>query len=303
MYGEVIRTETLTPSLVRVVLGGDGLADYEHVAFTDAYVNVALPPAGASYAAPFDPAEVRDRLAPEEWPLRRRYTVAGWDAAARELTLDFVVHGDAGAAGPWARDAAPGDRLVLTGPSGGYSPDPTADWHLMVGDESALPAIAASAAAVPAAVPLVVRLLCDGPDHELHARHVRRARRPLAAPHRRRGRRRPAGAGGARPPVPPRPRARVRARRGRRDPRRAPPPARRAPGAARAGLRLGVLATVHGRRGMAPGQARLQRGHGGRRRLSALRSRSPARAGRVRAATGCAGPPGDRPGRATSGSG
>ncbi len=167
MYGEVIRTETLTPSLVRVVLGGAGLADYEHVPFTDAYVNVALPPAGASYVAPFDPAEIRERLAPEEWPLRRRYTVAAWDAAARELTVDFVVHGDAGAAGPWARDAAPGDRLVLTGPSGDYSPDPTADWHLMVGDESALPAIAASAAVVPAGVPLVVRLVCDGPHHEL----------------------------------------------------------------------------------------------------------------------------------------
>ncbi len=167
MYGEVVRTETLTPSLVRVVLGGAGLADYEHVPFTDAYVNVALPPAGASYVAPFDPAEIRERLAPEEWPLRRRYTVAAWDAAARELTVDFVVHGDAGAAGPWARDAAPGDRLVLTGPSGDYSPDPTADWHLMVGDESALPAIAASAAVVPAGVPLVVRLVCDGPDHEL----------------------------------------------------------------------------------------------------------------------------------------
>ena len=167
MYGEVIRTETLTPSLVRVVLGGDGLAGYGHVPFTDAYVNVALPPAGASYSAPFDPAEVRERLAPEEWPLRRRYTVAAWNQEARELTLDFVVHGDAGAAGPWARDAVAGDLLVLTGPSGGYSPDPTADWHLMVGDESALPAIAASAGAVPAGVPLVVRLLCDGPDHEL----------------------------------------------------------------------------------------------------------------------------------------
>jgi NADPH-dependent ferric siderophore reductase len=167
MYGEVVRTETLTPTLVRVVLGGDGLADYEHVPFTDAYVNVALPPAGASYAAPFDPAEVRERLDPEEWPLRRRYTVAAWDPGTRELTLDFVVHGDDGAAGPWARRAAPGDRLVLTGPSGDYTPDHTADWHLMVGDESALPAIAASAAAVPAAVPLVVRVLCDGPEHEV----------------------------------------------------------------------------------------------------------------------------------------
>ena len=167
MYGEVIRTETLTPTLERIVLGGDGLAEYEHVPHTDAYVNLALPPAGASYEAPFDLAEVKERLSSEEWPVRRRYTVRAWDAERRELTLDFVVHGDLGSAGPWALGARPGDRLVLTGPSGDYSPDPTADWHLMVGDEAALPAIAASAAAVPDGVPLVVRLLCDGPEHEL----------------------------------------------------------------------------------------------------------------------------------------
>ena len=166
MYGEVIRTETLTPTLVRVVLGGDGLADYEHVPHTDAYVNLALPPAGASYQAPFDPVEVRARLAPQEWPVRRRYTVRAWDLASRELTIDFVVHGDLGTAGPWALGARPGDLLVLTGPSGDYSPDPAADWHLMLGDEAALPAIAASAALVPAGVPLVVRVVCDGSDHE-----------------------------------------------------------------------------------------------------------------------------------------
>ena len=52
---------------------------------------------------------------------------------------------------------------MFTGPAGAYSPDPDADWHLMVGDESALPAIAASLEAVPAGAPVVVRLVCDGP--------------------------------------------------------------------------------------------------------------------------------------------
>ena len=60
-----------------------------------------------------------------------------------------------------------GDVLVFDGPSGGYRPDPGADWHLMVGDESALPAIAASLAAVPPGRPVVVRLLCDDASHEL----------------------------------------------------------------------------------------------------------------------------------------
>ena len=83
------------------------------------------------------------------------------------LTLDFVVHGDSGAAGPWAAAARPGTLLVFEGPGGGYRPDPTADWHLFVGDESALPAIAASLEVVPAGALAVVRLVCDGPEHEI----------------------------------------------------------------------------------------------------------------------------------------
>lgn len=165
MHGEVLRTQQLTPSLVRVVLGGPGLAGFEAPADTDAYVNVAIPPAGAAYGPVFDPDEVKEALARDWWPARRRYTVRRW--ADGELTLDFVVHGDAGAAGPWAAAARPGDVLVLTGPGSGYSPDPDADWHLLVGDESALPAIARTLEVLPAGTRVVVRLVVDGPEHEV----------------------------------------------------------------------------------------------------------------------------------------
>ena len=90
-----------------------------------------------------------------------------WDPVARHLVLDFVVHGDAGVAGAWAVHAEPGDVLVFEGPSGGFLPDADADWLLLVGDESALPAIAASLEATPAGALVVARLLCDGPAHEL----------------------------------------------------------------------------------------------------------------------------------------
>lgn len=165
MYGEVLSTQQLTPSLVRVVLGGPGLAGFEAPADTDAYVNVAIPPADAPYGPVFDPDEVKASVAKEWWPARRRYTVRGW--VDGELTLDFVVHGDSGAAGPWAATAKPGDVLVFTGPGAGYSPDPTADWHLLIGDESALPAIARTLEALPAGARAVVRLVVDGPDHEV----------------------------------------------------------------------------------------------------------------------------------------
>lgn len=167
MHGQVMRTERLTPDLVRVVLGGPGLAGFAMPDSTDAYVNIAIPPAGAPYGGVFDPKAVRGEHAEEHWPARRRYTVRSWDADAGEVTLDFVVHGTAGVAGPWAASATPGDVLVFEGPSGGYLPDAEADWHLMVGDESALPAIAASLEAVPAGRTAVARLVCDGPEHEI----------------------------------------------------------------------------------------------------------------------------------------
>jgi NADPH-dependent ferric siderophore reductase len=167
MHGRVVETRCLTPSLVRVVLGGGDLDCFGMVDATDAYVNLALPPAGAPYGSVFEPAEVRENYAKHWWPARRRYTVRAWDPVTQQLTIDFVVHGSTGVAGAWALDAEPGMVLVFEGPSGGYLPDPEADWLLMVGDESALPAIAASLEAVPAGTLAVVRLLCDGPGHEV----------------------------------------------------------------------------------------------------------------------------------------
>ena len=167
MHACVVRTEWMTPTLVRVVLGGGALDGFAMVAATDAYVNLAFPPEAASYSGVFDPAVIRADHARHEWPARRRFTVRSWDQIARHLTIDFVVHGDEGVAGRWASSAAIGDVLVFDGPAGGYRPEPTADWHLLVGDESALPAIAASVEALPPDALAVVRLVCDGPEHQV----------------------------------------------------------------------------------------------------------------------------------------
>jgi len=142
-FGEVVEVEWLTPRMVRVVFGGDGLADFTPTAWTDQYLNALFVPDGAPYAVPFDIDDARAQ-APEHRPVGRRYTIRWWDAASGRLAIDFVVHGDTGVAGAWANSAAPGDRLQIVGPTGGYAPDPGTDVHLMVGDESALPAIAAS---------------------------------------------------------------------------------------------------------------------------------------------------------------
>lgn len=166
-YGTVTRTEQLTPRLVRVVMDGDGLSGYTPAPFTDSYVNIALPRPGATYAAPFDVDALNAELPRELRPARRRYTIRSWDPSQRLLTIDFVVHGEHGIAGRWAASARPGDVLQFSGPTGAYNPSTDADWHLMVGDESALPAIAASLEAVADGVPVVARLVCDGPGHEV----------------------------------------------------------------------------------------------------------------------------------------
>lgn len=71
---------------------------------------------------------------------QRAYTVRSFERG--EMTVDFVVHGDEGLAGPWAAAASPGDELEFVGPGGEWSPRVGADWHLFIGDESALPAMA-----------------------------------------------------------------------------------------------------------------------------------------------------------------
>lgn len=166
MHGTVEQVERLTPSMVRVVLGGEGLAGYEPTPWTDAYVNLLFLPPDAPYGVPFDVDEAR-ALDRGSWPVPRRFSVRTWDEATRRLTIDFVVHGDEGTAGRWALHAQPGDLLQLAGPSGGYRPEPDAAWHLVVGDESALPAIAASLEAVPGGARAVAVLLVDGPADEL----------------------------------------------------------------------------------------------------------------------------------------
>lgn len=166
MFGTVERVQRLSPHMVRVVLGGDGLAGFEPTPFTDSYVNLLFRPPSASYDVPFD-LDLARSLPRDQWPAPRRFTVRSWDPRRRHLTIDFVTHGDEGVAGRWAQGARAGDRLALRGPSGGYRPDTDAAWHLMIGDESALPAIGASLEQVPDGVPVFVVALVDGPADEL----------------------------------------------------------------------------------------------------------------------------------------
>jgi NADPH-dependent ferric siderophore reductase len=158
---QVLRTERLTPHMIRIVAGGDGITAFTPNGCTDAYVKVVFRKPGVDYPEPFDMQTVRAELPREQWPVLRTYTVRYHDEQAGELALDFVHHGDAGVAGPWAVNARPGDELILLGPGGAYAPSAEVDWHLLVGDESALPAIGASLEAMPPGVPAQVVVLVE----------------------------------------------------------------------------------------------------------------------------------------------
>jgi NADPH-dependent ferric siderophore reductase len=146
---EVVRREQLSPHLVRIVLGGEQFDAFATNDSTDAYVKIFFAKPELGLEPPYDVAALRETLAPEDLPVTRTYTVRAVDSVARTLTIDFVVHGSDGLAGPWADAARPGDRLTFAGPGGGYRPDAEADWHLFAVDQSALPATAASLEVLP----------------------------------------------------------------------------------------------------------------------------------------------------------
>ncbi|WP_323747091.1 siderophore-interacting protein [Catenulispora pinisilvae] len=143
----VRRTERLNDHLIRVHLGGPGFTTFQPSEFTDSYVKLLFP-------AP-------------DGEVTRTYTVRAVDTAAQTIAIDFVYHGDEGVAGPWAAAAQPGDEIGLFGPGGAYAPRADADWHLLAGDMSALPAISAACAALPAAAVGRVFVEVAGPADEL----------------------------------------------------------------------------------------------------------------------------------------
>ncbi len=80
--------------------------------------------------------------------VKRRYTIRHARPVTGELDLDVVLHGR-GPGASWGASAAEGDEVRFQGPRGKLELT-VADWHLLCGDESALPAIAAICEALPA---------------------------------------------------------------------------------------------------------------------------------------------------------
>jgi NADPH-dependent ferric siderophore reductase len=155
---QVRRSVHVTPRMIRVTLCGDELAGFPGSG-PDRRIKMFFPVPGqdrpavprATSGGPLWPAG-------EPRPAIRTYTVRRFDPAAGELDVDFVLHDGHGPGAAWARDARPGSWVGVSEPGGRYEPDPHAGFHVVIGDESALPAVATVLDALPRGVPALAFL-------------------------------------------------------------------------------------------------------------------------------------------------
>jgi NADPH-dependent ferric siderophore reductase len=132
---EVLRREQLSPHLVRLVLGGAGLASFESTGIPDEWVGLVVPGQFQS----------------------RYYTVRSWSGG--ELVLDVVVH-EVGLVTEWAQLDVVGQTVTITEPKGSFDMPVGAAWLLLVGDLTALPAMAR----ISATVDVPARIWAEVPD-------------------------------------------------------------------------------------------------------------------------------------------
>ncbi len=148
---DVKRVDKIAAHMIRVTLGGD-LEGFTSLGFDD-HVKLFFPdPAGAPGGEP--------------QVLARDYTPRRHNPAGNILEIDFAIH-DAGPATRWAEKVRPGDPLAIGGPRGSFIIPTNFDWHLLIGDETAIPAIGRRLAELPAGTRAVVLAEVDGPADEL----------------------------------------------------------------------------------------------------------------------------------------
>lgn len=123
----------VTPRMARITFASPDLADFDSAAADD-HIKIFLPAADGSV-------------------VMRDYTPRAFDPAAATLVLDFALH-DSGPATDWAAGATVGDVLEIGGPRGSVVVPDDFDWYLLIGDETALPAIGRRLEGLRAGVPV-----------------------------------------------------------------------------------------------------------------------------------------------------
>lgn len=157
---EVLR---LTPNMIRIALRGPELEGFASLGFDD-HVKLVFPDA--------DSGELRRPVPgpdgpvwPQGRPEMRDYTPRRYDPATQTLTIDFAVH-DAGPATRWALQARPGDTLGVGGPRGSMIIPTAFDAYVLIGDDTALPAIGRRLEELPQGAPVLVLAEVETPEDQ-----------------------------------------------------------------------------------------------------------------------------------------
>lgn len=134
----VRRIAPVTPRMLRVTFHSPELADFVSASFDD-HIKLFFPADGKPVMPEVSDDGVRFAEGVTR-PAARDYTPRRFRQAEHELDIDFLLHGD-GPASNWVSHAQVGDLLVAAGPRGSFIIPDTVDWQLLIGDETALPAI------------------------------------------------------------------------------------------------------------------------------------------------------------------
>jgi len=135
---EVLRVKDITPRMRRITLGGPQLAGFVSLGADD-HIKLLFPQNATEQAALDNPDFSLQGEGPK--PAMRDYTPRRFDLAIGELDIDFVLHGD-GPASTWAEQVKVGQHLYIGGPRGSMIVPDIFDSYLLIGDETAIPAIA-----------------------------------------------------------------------------------------------------------------------------------------------------------------
>jgi NADPH-dependent ferric siderophore reductase len=144
----VARINRVSPGFASITFQGEALADFTSLSFDD-HVKFMFNDASGEQ-------------------VRRDYTPRRFDTHAREVDIEFALHGHGGAA-EWARNATIGHSAIIGGPRGSMILPLAMDWHLLIGDDSALPAVTRRLEELPAGARVVAVLLVDTADRRTFA--------------------------------------------------------------------------------------------------------------------------------------
>ena len=140
----VTKVERVTPAMLRLTLGGDELTGFTSLAPDD---------------------HIKIFVADGEETAMRDYTPRRYDAERNELIVDFAIH-EAGPVTDWAINAQVGDEARIGGPRGSLVVPQDFDWWLLVGDETALPAIGRRIEELAPGTPVTSLVAVTGPGEE-----------------------------------------------------------------------------------------------------------------------------------------